>query len=40
MRVLNLLDARLRFDLHVATATARRPSAALEALLQHVERLL
>ncbi|MCX5079653.1 MULTISPECIES: LysR family transcriptional regulator [Streptomyces] len=40
VRVLSLLDAPLRFDLHVATATARRPSAALEALLQHVERLL
>ncbi|MEV6701721.1 LysR family transcriptional regulator [Streptomyces sp. NPDC051453] len=40
VRVLNLLDAPLRFDLHVATASARRPSAALEALLRHVERLL
>ncbi|MFI9779949.1 LysR substrate-binding domain-containing protein [Streptomyces sp. NPDC051956] len=32
-RVLNLVDVPLRFDLRVATATARRPSAALEALL-------
>ncbi|WP_406111776.1 hypothetical protein OG698_42705 [Streptomyces sp. NBC_01003] len=39
-RVLSLVDAPLRFDPHVATATARRPSAALEALLQLLERLL